>query len=76
MSETLPIALDRFKDLVDKYRFEEGVEGDTKLAVELVMAAYERPSYSIEELQRDEISRFENSAFRDCYKATTFDSEE
>jgi hypothetical protein len=81
MSETLPIAIDRFKDLEDKYGGEVDMEADREaenkeMAAELVMAAYARPSYGIEELQRREISDFENSVFGDCYTAVTFDSEE
>ena len=43
---------------------------------ELVMAAYEIPSYGVEELQRTIISEYENKIFAECYKAVTSDSEE
>ena len=77
MSETLPIALDRYQDLVDRYGIELDTEVEMNEAVaELVMDAYARPSFGMKENQRHEISTFENYIFEACYKAATFDSKE
>ena len=76
MSETLPIAIDRFRDWADKYGFEMDMEDAEEFAAEMVMAAYESsPSFG-EEHQRRRISEFENSHFGECYKGLTSDSEE
>jgi len=71
MSETLPIAIERFNDFGDKYEIDIDHE---EVAASLVMAAYETPSYSIEGNQQDAISRFENNIFQDCYTGLTSDN--
>lgn len=58
MSETLPIAIDRFKVMQEEYGIEVDMEETKEAVAELVMAAYARPSFRIEELQQDEISGF------------------
>ena len=81
MSETLPAALKLFRDMADSYEVEwdeeakEAKEAEEGI-VELVMAAYDLPSYPIEELQTREISEFENEVFAERYKGATSDSEE
>jgi len=78
MSETLPAALKLFRDMADSYEVEwveEAKEAEEGI-VELVMAAYDLPSYPVEVLQTREISEFENEVFAECYKGATSDSEE
>jgi hypothetical protein len=76
MSETLPIARDRVKEWADEYGLAVDMEEAEKMAAELVMDAYVKASYDLEELQRDQIGDFENSYFRECYKELTSNSEE
>ena len=76
MSETLPIAIARFIDWADKYGIEMDREEAEEASAGLVMAAYERPSWESEVLQREEISEFENAVFKECYEGLTSASEE
>ncbi len=70
MSQTLPTAMARVKNWVNKYEFEP----DDEVATGLVMHAYERPSWNYSDgLKKDEISEFENEAFRGCYDGLTSD---
>ena len=78
MSETLPAAVDRFRDMVVGYKGEvdlEDTEEMTKAIAPLVMAAYDIPLWPIESMQRNAISTFENTVFGGCYKES-LDSEE
>ena len=78
MSETLPVAVDRFREMVIGYGGEEDLEDTeemTEAIAPLVMAASDIPLWSIESMQRNAISTFENTAFGECYKES-LDSEE
>ncbi len=79
LSETLPMALDRMGDMVEKYRGEMDsaeMKEMEEMFAPLVMAAYEVPSYGMEGLGRSEISEFENTTFAQCYEGMTSDSDE
>ncbi len=83
MSETLPLAVDRLRDMFVEYGREldsDETEKITEMIAPLVMAAYESSSYpsdsAFEDARRKEISEFENMIFAECFKGTTADSEE
>ena len=81
MSETLPMAIDLFRNLPKRFGVdaESDLDGEGEFreaATELVMIAYDRPSYDLDELQQTEISNFENGVFSECYKASISDSED
>ena len=76
MSETIPNATNLIKRWADKYRLAVDMEEAEEQAADLVMDAYLKASYDVEELQRDQISEFEDSYFKACYRELTSDSEE
>ena len=85
MSETLPSAIDRFKDLIGEIGVEiddlggeeqEALKELEQVIAQLVMGAYEAPPFTDENAQRMTINHFENAAFAECYKGSMSDSEE
>jgi len=85
LSETLPSAINRFKELleeigVDVSVLEAEIPGELKeleqAIAQLAMGAYEVPPFSNENAQRDAIDYYENTAFSECYKGVVSDSEE
>ena len=75
LSETLPAAQKRFRELVDDYGVDTDNESDVLIA-EMVMGAYEMPSYGVTANQKSMIAKFENEIFAGCYKEAISDSED
>jgi len=76
MSETLPFAIDRIKKWADEVRMDMDAKDTEKWAAEMVMVAYDSPSYGNPRdsgNSQDEISDFENKHFEQCYKELTSD---
>jgi hypothetical protein len=74
MSETLPFARDRIKKWADKFGFDLEIKEAEQMAAELVMAAYDRPSFDMDGGNAPhEINSFENLHFEECYKGLTSD---
>ena len=78
LSETLPAAQKRFRELVDNYGADTDNESDAldALIAEMVMGAYEMPSYGVTANQKSMIANFENEIFAGCYKEAISDSED
>ena len=75
MSETLPIARDRIKKWADKWGFPLDIEGAEDRAAQLVMEAYDQPSWGTGGNAQREISNYENRYFSECYKGLTSESD-
>ena len=75
MSQTLPLARDRIKKWADKFGFGVDLKEAEEQAAQLVMAAYDRPSYGSGGNAQDQISDFENDYFKECYKGLTSDED-
>ncbi len=73
MSQTLPSARDQIKKWADKIGFDVDIKEAEEQAAQLVMAAYDRPSYGSGGNAEDEISTFENDYFEECYKGLMSD---
>ena len=73
MSETLPAAQKRYRDLLEDHEVEVDEEADERIS-ELVIGAYEMTSFDMVELQNSMISEFENDAFAECNRLAISDS--
>ncbi len=71
MSQTLPSARDQIKKWADDIGFDIDVKEAEEQAAQLVMAAYDRPSFGSGGNAQREISTFENDYFEECYKGLT-----
>ena len=75
MSQTLPSARDQIKKWADKLGLDVDVKEAEEQAAQLVMAAYDRPSFGSGGNAEREISTFENDYFEECYKGLTSDED-
>ena len=74
MSDTLPSARDRIKKWSDKFGFDLDFKEAEQMAADLVMAAYDQPSYDMGGGNAPAlINSFENLHFEECYKGLTSD---
>ncbi len=76
MSETLLIAINRFKNLAEENGREMDEEVAEKFGSELVMLAYKENISATDTYKQQKTTEFENAIFKDCYKETTSNSEE
>jgi hypothetical protein len=69
MSEVLPETIIGLMNWADKYGAALDAVAAEEIASETVMLAYEQPIISVDSYKDQEVTKFENSAFKDCYEA-------